>query len=224
MTLRSLLLMIQKDLAVEWRTKSLLISTITFAALLVLLLGFSLPDLSLSAGKDVPGLFWLIALIAGYISLNRQDDKERYDGAVYGNLLIPVDRSVIFYGRWIANALFMLAVLIVMIPLFLLIVHQSLPAALFPFLMATLLAVLGFTAMGTFLTTLASASNLREIVVPILLFPMAIPLFLAALTITRDAWFQQGLSLTTAWWAVLVGYLVLFLVLPGLLFEIIVEV
>ena len=224
MYLRAMWLMVKKDLTVEFRTKTLLISAVTFAALLVILLGFSLPSSVSLAMHDIPGMLWVLIFIAGYMGLNRQDDKERYDGAMYGALLIPVDRSAILYARIVSNTLFLLLIEIIIIPLFVLILHQSLPRDIVPLCLAIILATMGFMAMGTFLTSVASASNLREIVVPILLFPLAIPLFLAVQTITQAAWFNSGLSLMTAWWAVLVGYMALFLILPGLLFEILVEV
>ncbi len=224
MYLRSLWVLTSKDLAVEFRTKTLFVSAVTFAFLLLVLLGFSVSGWSMYEVHSLPSVLWVLIFIAGYLGLNRQDDKERWDGALLGALMAPMDRSVIFYARVLSNTLFMLLVELVLVPMFMLVLRQSVPQVPMLFILATLLCTLSFMALGTFLTSVASASNLREIVVPILLFPLAIPLFLAVQTITQAVWYASGLGLLTAWWAVLGGYAVLFLVLPGLLFEILVEV
>lgn len=224
MYLRSLWVLTSKDLAVEFRTKTLFVSAITFASLLVVLFGFSVSGWSAGELRSIPSMLWVLIFIAGYTGLNRQDDKERWDGALFGALMAPVDRSAVFFARVISNTVFMLLIELVLVPIFILVLRQSLPQLPLLFIAASLLCTIGFMALGTFLTSVASASNLREIVVPILLFPLAIPLFLAVQTITQAVWFASGLGLLTAWWAVLVGYAILFLIMPGLLFEILVEV
>ncbi len=224
MYLRSLFVLTSKDLAIEFRTKTLFVSAVTFAGLLVVLFGFSVSGWSAFELHSLPSILWVLIFIAGYLGLNRQDDKERWDGALLGALMAPIDRSVVFYARVLSNTLFMVLIELVLVPVFMVVLRQSVPQVPMLFIVAMVLCTLGFMALGTFLTSVASASNLREIVVPILLFPLAIPLFLAVQTITQAVWYASGLGFLTAWWAVLVGYAVLFLVMPGLLFEILVEV
>ncbi len=221
--LHILITMINKDLMIEYRTKTLYISVLSFASLMVVLLGFSLNGTSAMPVSWESGTLWLIVFISCVISFSRQDDKERWSDAHAGNLIAPVDRSLVFYSRVATSLVFVAAVEIIIIPLFFLMLHAFVPSHLFPFIGVMLLGTMGYVALGTFLASVVFASNLREILLPVMLFPLSIPLFLAVILLTSGT-IVGDMQGDLLWWGVLGAYVVIFLVLPGLLFDLLVEV
>ncbi len=214
--------MVGKDLRIEWRTKQLFISSLSFALLLVFLMGLVLYGSSNMTHFADAGLLWLLIMMAGLFSLNRQDDKERWDGAIYGAAMVPTDRSVLFYARVMSHLLFVVVMEVVLVPLYSVVLGTSIQLAWGPIILVLLMGTLGFVAVGALLTSLALTSSLREILVPIMIFPLSVPLLLGAVEVTSSM--LQGNWGKGVWWAVIGAYDILFLVLPGLLYDFIAEV
>ena len=222
---RALFAMVQKDIRIEARAKTLYISALVFGALLVLLFGFAVGGAVRMPAGFTSGSLWLIVFVSALLSFNRQDDKERWDDALSGALAAPVDRSAVFCARLIANALFVAAVEAAILPLFFMVFGLAPPAHAGAFAAAVALGTWTFVALGTFLTAVGAASSLREILVPVMLLPLSIPLFLALVTLTDDALARFApVQSPAGWWVVLAAYALLFTALPGLLFEYLVEV
>lgn len=219
---RVLLAMVGKDLRIEWRTKQLFVSSLSFALLLVFLMGMVLYGTTAMSPFSDAGLLWLLIMMAALFSLNRQDDKERWDGAIYGAYMAPADRSVIFYARVISHLLFVLVMEVFLVAIYGAAMGNAFQVNGIALIFVLALGTLGFVAVGAMLTSLALTSSLREILVPIMIFPLSIPLLLGAVEVTSSiltgGW-GQGV-----WWAVIAGYNVLFLGLPGLLYDFIAEV
>lgn len=217
--------MVYKDALIEARGKALYVAALSYGALTVILLGFAAGGVRVPVGSWTSGTLWLVEVLAALTSFVRLEDKERYDGGWLGSLAAPVDRSAVFFARVIGNLLFVFAVEVVTVPLYFLVLGVHSPSHPFLFLCVLALGTFAFVAMGTFLTVVAAASSLREILAPVLLMPLSVPLFLALVTLTTaslgppDPFVQ-----TSVWWAVVAGYAAIFLVLPGLLFELVVEV
>lgn len=221
--LRTFWWLVWKDIQVEIRAKQLIVSTLAFGVLLVLIIG-----ISLDAAPKLPtdwsaGLLWLCLFFSTAISMNRHDQTERELGAGLGALLLPVDRSVLFYAKWMSTCLFVLGSEATLTVAFLVILNQPMPAR--PGALAWVLAAgaIGLTGVGSFLATLAAQSTMRDILVPMLLFPMTIPLFIALIRLTVFT-FAPGLAHPQIWVEVLVGYIAAFAVLPWLLYEPLMEV
>lgn len=214
--------MVGKDLRIEWRTRQLFISSLSFALLLVFLMGLVLETGAALASFSEAGLLWLLIMMAGLFSLNRQDDKERYEGAIYGAYLAPVDRSVVFYARVISHLLFVLVMEVILVPLYSAVLGGAAQVSWAGFVLVLLLGTIGFVAVGAMLTSLSLTSSLREILMPLMLFPLAVPLLLGTVEVTSAT--LTGGNGAVIWWAVIAAYDVLFLVLPGLLYDFIAEV
>ena len=219
---RVLIAMVGKDLRIEWRTRQLFVSSLSFALLLVFLMGLVFYGSGVMTDFSKAGLLWLLIMMAGLFSLNRQDDKERWDGAIYGAYMAPADRSVIFYARVIMHLLFVMVMEVFLVPLYSTVLSNAYQVAWTPLVLVLIMGTLGFVAVGAMLTSLALTSSLREILVPLMLFPLSVPLLLGVVEVTSSI-FEGGWG-KGIWWAVIVAYNVLFLALPGLLYDFIAEV
>jgi heme exporter protein B len=189
--MRSLLAILWKDLALEWRSRELLSGMLLFALLVILIFNFAL-DLQAGPLADVTaGVLWVTLVFAGSLSLNRSLAAEKERGCLDGLLLAPLDRSALYFGKALANLVFMLLVALALLPVYGLLYAQNLfqPGLL----LVILLGCLGYAAAGTLLGGLALQSRTRDLLLPVLLFPVTIPLLLSA--VKASAGFLAGLPL-----------------------------
>ena len=211
-----------KDITAEFRTKEMSTSMGIFALLVMVVFGFALRPGTEEAVAIFPGIAWIGFFFAGLLGLSRSFVSERMNGAMSGLMLAPIDRSVIYFGKVVGNLLFMFVVEAVSFPLY--IVLFDVPAPKRPDLLAltAFLGTLGFVAVGTFLAALAANTRTSELLLPILLFPLAIPLVIGVVTLTGAA-LTGDFTDVGVWWRMISVYDVVFLVVPWLLFEYLLE-
>lgn len=221
---RQAALVVQKDVMIELRQKSLLVSMVIFSILIQVVLFISFDVQKEAMQTLASGIMWLPIILSAMLSFSKYGQAEKENGAMMGLLIAPVDRGAIFLGKLIGNLLFVWMVTAVSVPAFFLFLKQPVPSSFVLLLLTLFLGSWGFTAVGVFLSTLAEASSLKELLVPIMLFPLSIPLLIAIIRLTEMALYptvELGLSL---WIALLVAYNVIFTVVPLLLFDLVLEV
>jgi heme exporter protein B len=170
---------VAKDVATELRTREMVSAMLIFSVLAMLVFSFALDLRGAMARAAAPGVLWATVAFAGTLGLSRSLSRELQTRCIDGLLLAPVDRSAIFFGKALGNLIFMAVVEVVLLPLF---------SALFdvPFLQPAVLAVTvlgtaGYAAVGTLLAVVALNTRAREVMLPILLLPLAVPLLIAAI-------------------------------------------
>jgi heme exporter protein B len=219
--LQSLSAIIWKDLAAELRSRELLSAMLVFALLVILIFNFSLELDAKTRSSVTAGVLWVTFAFAGTLGLNRSMSMEKDRGCLDGLLLAPVDRSVIYFGKAIGNLIFMLIVEIIVLPVysFLYTVNLFQPGLL----VVVLLGSIGYVAVGTLLSSMAIQTRTRDVLLPILLFPLVIPVLIAA--VKASAGFLQGSSLVdiTPWINLLLVYDVIFVAVAFMVFDYIVE-
>jgi heme exporter protein B len=210
-----------KDLAAELRSRELLSAMLVFALLVIVIFNFALdlePRLRLPV---TPGVLWVTFAFAGTLGLNRSMAIEKDRGCLDGLLLAPVDRSAIYFGKAIGNLIFMLLVEIIVLPVYSLLYNINLfnPGLL----LVTLLGSIGYVVVGTLLATMAVQARTRDILLPILLFPVVLPVILGA--VKGSAGFLNGLEMVEIWpWInLLIAYDVIFLAIAFMVFDFVVE-
>lgn len=219
--IRAMLAVVWKDLTAELRSREVFSAMFIFALLVVLIFNFAL---ELEAGTRVSitaGVLWVTFTFAGTIGLNRSMAQEKDRGCMDGLLMAPVDRSAIYLGKVIGNLLFMFAVEIVVIPLFSILYNVNL---LKPgLIIVVLLGSIGYSAVGTLLASMSVQTRTRDMLLPILLFPVVIPLVVAA--VKASAGFISALPMVdiSAWLNILVVYDVIFLAVAWMVFDFVVE-
>lgn len=212
-----------KDLLAERRTKVNFNAVVAFGVVMLLLAGFALGPNAQALRDAAVGIIWLTILFAGVLAFNRSYQGELETGALEALLHYPGDRRAIFAGKLLANLAFVLLVEVVVVPLAAVLFDiRVLHAA--PALAGVLfLGSLGFVTLGTFYAAMASRVRAREVLLPLLLFPMLVPLLLAAIECTRAVLVGDIMGNWRAWLRVLVAFDVIFLVASLLAFDHVIE-
>jgi len=173
-----------KDFVTELKTRELLSAMFIFALLVILIFIFSI-NLSIVKASEVgPGILWVAFLFAGTIGLNRSFMLEKENGCLMGLMLVPADRTAIYFGKLISNLIFLSIMELFILPLFMIFFDIDLLSHLGPLLVVVFLGTLGFCVLGTLLSSLSSNLKTREIMLPILLYPLLIPIIIAAVRMT----------------------------------------
>jgi heme exporter protein B len=219
--LRAVGAVLWKDLRAELRSRELISSMLVFAILVILVFNFALL-LDRTAREDVAaGVLWVTTVFTGTLGLNRSLAQEKDRGSLDGMLLAPVDRSALYFGKALGNLLFILIVQAVVLPVFTVLFDVAMVQPLV--LLVVLLGAVGYAGLGTLLASLADHSRSRDAMLPILLFPVAVPLLIAAVratsgVLTAASWDQIG-----PWLNLLIVYDVIFVAVAFMLFEYVVE-
>ena len=210
-----------KDLAAELRSRELLSAMLVFALLVILVFNFAL-ELDRAARETVTaGVLWVTFAFAGTLGLNRSMATEKDRGCLDGLLLAPVDRSVIYFGKAIGNLVFMLVVEAIVLSVYSVLYNTNLfqPGLL----LVILLGSVGYVAVGTLLSSMAVQTRTRDVLLPILLFPLVIPVLIAAVKASTGILQALPLDQITPWVNLLVAYDVVFVAIAFMLFDYIVE-
>lgn len=212
---------VRKDLAAEWRSRELITAMLVFAALVILIFNFAL-DLNPKTQREVTaGVLWATFTFAGTLGLNRSMAVEKDRGCLDGLLLAPVDRSVIYFGKVIANLIFMFAVELVMLPLYSVLYNINLfqPGLL----LVIFLGSVGYIVVGTLLSTMTVQTRTRDVLLPILLFPVVLPVIISAVRASTYYLQGQDISLIMPNLNMLIAFDVIFIALAFMVFDYIVE-
>lgn len=177
---------VRKDFLIELKTRELLSSMFVFAVLVILIFIFSI-DLSIVNSIDVgPGVLWVAILFAGTLGLNRSFALEKENECLQGLMLTPMDRSALYFGKMISNMIFLLIMEAFILPVFMVFFNIDLLPHLGSLILVILMGTLGFSALGTLLSSLASNLKTREIMLPILLYPLMVPLVIGSVKMTSQ--------------------------------------
>lgn len=211
-----------KDLLSEWRSREVLGIMAIFALLTILIFNFSLDIAPLNRQELAPGLLWVTFIFAGLLGLNRSFARERDQGSLEGLMLAPVDRSAIYLGKLIGNLLFILSVEAVTLPLFAALFDVSAPVG--PLAVPLLLGTVGFAVIGTILAAISVNTRLRDVLLPILVLPVFVPVVIAAVKASATVFARRPLwEESRHWLGLLVTFDVLFFTLALLLFDVVLE-
>jgi heme exporter protein B len=213
---------VQKDLSAEFRSRELLSAMLVFSMLVILIFNFAL-ELDIKVRQSVTaGVLWTTFAFAGTLGLNRSMAVEKDRGCMDGLLLAPVDRAAIFFGKAISNLAFMLIVEAIVLPLYALLYNE---VRIFQpsFLGVILLGSIGYIAVGTLLSAMSVQTRTRDVLLPILLFPVAVPVLLASVKasggLLNNATFAEILVPLN----LLIVYDVIFIAVAFMVFDFVVE-
>ncbi len=212
-----------KDIITELRTKELFCSMFTFALLIILIFsftfGFSIEFISVAA----PGILWVAFTFAGVLGLSRSFALEKETNSILGLLISPVDRSSIFLGKMIGNMIFVFIVEAVILPIFVLFFNYNLFGNFPPLLLVILLGTIGFVSVGTLFSAMAVNTRLREVLLPVLLFPVIIPVIVSSVKLIGAILDGKPIGEAGSSLQILVSFDVIFLVICTIVFEYVIE-
>ncbi len=212
-----------KDLTAERRAKSNFASVAFFAGLILLMFGMAVDADNDTLAVVAPGLLWMAVLFSGVLCFNRSYERELEAGALDALLLYPGDRRSIFVGKLIANFAFVALVEVVVVPVAAVLYRLPVAHIALPLAGVFLLGTIGFVALGTFYAAMSSRLRAREVLLPLLLFPMLIPLMLAAVNATGALLSDSLMGDAGQWSKVLAVFDVIFLAAAYVVFEYVIE-
>ncbi len=221
--LRLALVIAAKDVRAELRSRTALLSALVFAALVLVVFNFARDPTAVAAGVLAPSVLWVTFALAAMVAMNRGFMIERENAAIDGLLLAPLPREALFLGKLLANLAFVGAVELVTLPLFTLFFNINLWSRLPGILAVTVLATIGFVAVGTIFSAMAVRTRFAELLLPVLLLPFMVPPLIGAVQVTSRLLDGRPLSEVWGWLRLLALYDVVFVTLCTLAFSAVVD-
>ena len=221
----------KKDLLAEFRTKQMLNSMVIFALLVIVIFSFAfgneatifIPNLKKKIIDILaPGMLWIAFTFAGMLGLSRSFAGEKEEGCLDGLKLCPVDRSDIYNGKVLSNAVLMFLMEIATLPIFIVLFSyeiKNLPGLI----VVIILGTFGFIFVGTLLSALTVNTRTREILLPVILFPVLIPVILSAVTATATMLANGDIADISGELQILAVYDIIFFVVAQMVFEYTIE-
>lgn len=209
-----------KDVLAELRTREMFNSMFVFAALVILTFNFAF---ELRGGREwlAPGVLWAAFAFAGTLGLNRSFALEREGGGLEGLLLSPTDRSAIYFGKFAGNVVFMSMVEAIILPISIILFNLAWPGLWL--LLVIFLGTVGLAGAGTLLAAIAIHTRAREVMLPILLFPVSVPLLIAAVRATRAIMEGLGPAEWFGWVQLLAAFDAILLTIAYMTFDYVME-
>ncbi len=214
-----MLALLWKDLLVELRTKETLASLFLLGTLLLLVLSFAFDPTHPMREQSAPGVLWVAIIFSGTSAINRSLLRERENDCFSGLLLAPIDRGTIFLAKTLVNLILLLIAEAFLIPLFIFFFNLPFGTTMVRLSIVAPPATLGFAAIGTLFSAISLRTRAREIMLPILMLPLATPLFLAAVETTSALMAGGTVSEVSHWFKLTLAFDVTFLVVGWLTFE-----
>ncbi|GGJ34274.1 heme exporter protein CcmB [Deinococcus roseus] len=206
-----------KDLRLEGRSKDILTTTVFFSALVVLIMGFALGPDTTRLRESAPGVLWAALAFASILAAQRAFGSEQESGALESLLMYPGGHEWVFVGKLLANYLLMLVLAAVTLVTASLI--YDLHYTHLPYLILTvLLGVLGFSIVSVFYAAITVNLRAKESLLPVLMFPICIPVVIGAVSATRVLTQNGMMDELYSWLQLLAGFDVISLLVATLLF------
>lgn len=213
----------RKDVTTELRAKAGFNSVASLGVTILVLLGLALGPDAQALRDAAVGAVWLALLFSGVLAFNRSFQVELESGALEPLLQYPGPRWTIFAGKLLGNLIFLTLMVAIVVTVGAVLFSVSIPSR-WPALLGVLgLGVVGLTVLGTFYASMASRSRAREVLLPLLLFPMLVPVLVAATTASKALLGADLMHDADAWIRLLAAYDVIFLIATFLAFEHVIE-
>lgn len=214
---------VKKDIVTELRTKELFSSMLLFALLIIVVFnfafGFSVEILNLAA----PAMLWIAFTFSGILGLSRSFALEKEGNAITAMLLTPTDRSIIYAGKMISNTIFVFIVGILTVLMFILFFNYAFTATLIPLIPVIFLGSVGFVSVGTLFSAMAINTKLREVLLPILLFPIIIPVIVSAVKLSGAVLDGNSIYTASSSLKLLVSFDIIFVTACAVTFEYVID-
>lgn len=221
---RQTAVIVRKDLLLEWRGRSRFVSVLLFGVVTLLLFSFAVGPDSTALRSGAAGFLVLALLLSSTLGLSESFRLEQEDRALEGMLLLPTEPMAIFYGKAIGNTLLLLVMAPILVPIALVLYSVELDAVAIGWLMVIwLLASAGLSAPGTLYAAMTSRLRSQDVVLPVLLFPLVVPVLLGSVKLMDLVLSGDPMGQTRSWFLLLLGFDVIYWSLCGVLFPFAIE-
>jgi heme exporter protein B len=209
--------LVWKDLVQEWRSRDVLTSMFAFAVLSLFIFNYALELSPINRAEIAPGLIWVVMVFAGTLGLNRSFAAEQDQGSFDGLMMAVPELSVIYLAKLITNLLMMFGLAILVIPIYSLLYNQSMfDIRFFGILM---LGAWGYSAAGTLISSMTVQTRMRDLLLPVLLFPLLLPVNMAVVKSGSAIITASAVPEFQSWINLLLVYDVIITVVSLMVFE-----
>jgi heme exporter protein B len=205
-----------KEIRAEFRTRELLNSTFIFALVVIVMFSFAFDPTAAESRRFGPGLLWIALFFAGSLMLQPSFAREHANDTLDALCLAPVSPFSIVFGKILSNLIFMAACEVLLLPVFAVLYNVSLLPVLARLVLVLALGTFGLAVTGTVFSALAAQARMRELLLPLLLLPVLVPLLLAAVEATAGL-LSDTPELQATWLEILAGFDVVFFTVSWLL-------
>jgi heme exporter protein B len=213
------LAVIWKDIVLEARSRETLASLFVFGLVVLVVFNFALDVTPANVLELAPGLLWIAIVLSAVTGVGRTFMIERENGCMTGLLLAPIDRGAVFLAKLMVNMLLLLAFEAALLPCFIIIYSVPVNENLAALCLVVVAGTVGLAAAGTLFATAALGSRARELMLPLIVLPLQIPLLIAAVQATELVLSGASLGALGSWGTILVAFDVLFVTMGWLAFE-----
>jgi len=213
---RAAAIIVAKEVRAEFRARELLNTTLIFAFVVVVIFSFAFDPTTAESRRFGPGLLWIALLFAGSLMLQPSFAREHANDTLDALCLAPVSPFAILLGKIAANFIFLSACEVLLLPVFAVLYNVALLPVLGRLVIVLMLGTFGLTITGTVFSAVAAQARMRELLLPLLLLPVLVPLLLAAVEATAGL-FAETPELQWTWLEILIGFDVMFFTASWLL-------
>lgn len=212
----------RKDIMLEFRSREILSSMLVYVLLVVIVFCFIFEPGEHETKRIAGGVYWMALAFSGLLGLGKSMQSEITGDNLSALLLTPCSRNAIFLGKVFANMIFLLAVQLVMLAMFTVLYEVNIVKNIYSVLII-LTATYGFVLLGTLFSLIAARTRTREIMLPLLLLPVLIPVLLAAIQVTNAIIAGEDITAFIKWLRLIVVYDIIFSAIALVIFEPMVE-
>jgi heme exporter protein B len=217
-------LLVKKDALHEIKSGGAVISMLAFSLLIVVLFSFALGQMISSNTELGASVLWVTILFSSTLGLNYAFSVDKQHDAIKAIMLSPIDRGTIYFGKLVSNLIFILLIELFTVPLFLTFFNYPILRSVFPLTSILLLGTAGVVSVGTLLSAISTSTKKRDILLPLILFPIIVPVLIGSIRCTTLVLNGQSLrSEALNWITMLAAFDVLFMVVSFLVFEFVLE-
>jgi heme exporter protein B len=214
---------LKKDLVLEMRDKQVITAILVFALVIVVVFEFIFEPGADQIAGIVPGVIWVVIVFSGTLCFNRSFSREQESGKLQGLILCPIDKSYIYVAKLAANIAYLLIMEAIVLPVMTVLFDLQLLHIIGPLALVLFLGTAGFAAIGTLFAAISCHSKSSEVMLPILLFPVSVPIVLSASKSTAALLRGQEINTILSWLKILIGFDIVFIVVCFLLYEYVLE-
>ncbi len=212
-----------KDLLLELRSKDMVTTMLIFSLTVVVIFNFVFEPGSAEMTTTAPAILWVAFAFAGNLGLGRSFAREQENAQMHGLLLCPVDRSAVYVAKMVGNFLFITLVEWLTLPFVVVFFDLAIGSIWLPLLATLLLGTFGFAAVGTIFSAISANTRAREVMLPILLFPISVPVILASIKATAYLFAGRAMADVWSWLRLLIAFDVIYFFVCFLLYEYVIE-
>lgn len=214
---------IWKDLVTEIRSKEIFPIMLVFGILVLLIFNFAFEFKSEITPNTISSILWITFIFSGLLSLSRSFALEKENSAILSLVITPTDKTLIYIGKLLSNFVLIFLMELIIIPVFILFFNLDFFSELIPILGVVALGTFGFISIGTFFSSMALNTKMKELMLPVLTFPIIIPVIITSVKICSAILEGKDFIQYKSSLQVLVTFDIIFAVACAVLFEYLIE-